>query len=281
MSNSFTTKEATKPNTVCISNTEETDSLSKMNDDYDPTSKLLLASPEDRSKSEFSNDLSHLIDQVRKDPDTKVFVNTKKDSVIGQDGNGKIFVSIKKRCVIETLFSNGTKETNVEEDDSSISSTSGPRKVQKISNLVTNKTPTFDTTVETTYKQETKESTTDKEVEEICEECETVVSRCDNVLYGKYCIKAVYQYYRERGSSHPFARREIKGIFYDAYHEVRRVHIQNKYGYFVGYERDLPKCMEDKSLLLGLSLIHNLCLGRQLNEENNKGGAEYLNGLKK
>ena len=135
-----------------------------------------------------------------------------------------------------------------------------------------NTTPTKLTTT-TLFEDTTK-------TENVCNKCNNYVSTCDNKMYGKYCIKAVYNYHRERGCKRLLIPGEIRGVFSEAYNEIRRVTIHNKYSYFDGHERDIPQCMEDKSLFVSHSLVHNLRLASQLKAENNDGGTNYWNSMK-
>ena len=143
-----------------------------------------------------NSDFNHLLEKVRKDANAKIFVKTKKDSIIGQDNEGKIFVRVKKKSTIETLYRDD--DMSIVHQETPISSTSTPPKPDKAADNKTTVSPSNEDV---------------EKRDDICTYCETIKSRCDNILYGKYCLKAVYNHHRQRGCARPLCRGEIKGVF--------------------------------------------------------------------
>ena len=115
---------------------------------------------------------------------------------------------------------------------------------------------------------------------DICVDCNQVPDSCLNKLYGKYCINAVYRYYRESMQGKSIRHGHIRDIFTDAHNEIRRVTIYNSYGYFDGVDRDIPECMLKGSLAEAFTLVTNLRLAFQIRDANNKGGTKYLEAMR-
>ena len=113
---------------------------------------------------------------------------------------------------------------------------------------------------------------------ELCLHCKSRKYMCHNVRYRKYCLQAahIYLHTNNHGWLAGFSPARMESVFASAYNKIRKVDINQMFGYYhSGYIR-VPKCMELHSMQEAVDLGFTPSLGTMLEEENAQGKEAYF-----
>ena len=108
----------------------------------------------------------------------------------------------------------------------------------------------------------------------LCTSCGNRGYMCHNYQFSGYCTKACMSYlqFNHNGWQSGFNVETMERVFYNAYNEVRRVNVQERFGYYCPGWIEIPECMRKKALATAVDLGYNpkLCDELRLHNENGK-----------